>query len=205
MDYTTTQRNESETFLFCSCAGWLFFFSSLRIFIGLNLHLTLILAAGRSPASICCLRLLISWANTFLSSSRSLRWRRASSVLTITSTSFRSQFCKYNGHQSVENTELAEMHKQSVQCRLHHWTNFTLSDYGAHMGVSDHTETKFNHLDSCSSPLHSSVLDIFTLLCHLTSLLQSVFQSLVSSCGLWGKSLDEWLSGYTWILLYSHL
>lgn len=104
-----------------------FFQSSLRIFIGLNLHLTLILAAGRSPASICCLRLLISWANTFLSSSRSLRWRRASSVLTITSTSFRSQVCKYDGHQSVESTELAGMHKQSVQCRLPLWTNFTLT------------------------------------------------------------------------------
>lgn len=174
-----------------------FFQRSLRIFIGLNLHLTLILAAGRSPASICCLRLLISWANTFLSSSRSLRWRRASSVLTITSTSFRSQFCKYNGHQTVENTELAEMHKQSVQCRLHQWTSSAPSDSGAHMGVSDHGEAQFYHLDSCSSPLHSSVLDIFTLLCHLTSLLQSVFQPFVSCRSLWRKSLDEQLSGYT--------
>lgn len=142
-----------------------FFFSTQRCVEEQSMFiLTLILAAGRSPASICCLRLLISWANTFLSSSRSLRWRRASSVLTMTSTSFRNHVYIHR-HKDIKQQHFLDLAEFYILDKV----------YNVHTPAPEaentHQQIKTSHLNSCSSSIHPSVLRVFAFLCHLTSLL----------------------------------
>lgn len=159
--------------------------------------LTRSFGGGFSPESFFSLSWRSSCAKIFLSSRRSARCRRASSVLTRTSTSFASQPCRKNstvGHCSLSfrTGSCSEMPSQ-LNCIIQLLplisnTTFQPLALQPSTPAAPHELTKLSlptaywdaqkvgtHLYSCSNSFHAPILSLLPFIRSLLLFLQSIF------------------------------